>query len=139
MRTSTQRLAALSLSLVLGLGGCSSIAEAPKFYGGTRALLEDPFPITDASYKLGTARKRDASVPALVIINTWWLLDFPLTAILDTLLVPIAYWVFDEGPPSKGGGGNGAPPRVARDPVGEELPDLESGGGGPGDPLAPGG
>lgn len=139
MHGSTRTIAAASLSLLILVSGCSSIVEAPKFYGGTRALLEQPFPITDASYKVGTARKRDANVPALVFMNLAWLIDFPLSAIADTLMVPIAYWVFDEGPPAKGGS-NGAPPRVARDPLADELPALDGeGGGGGGDPLAPGG
>lgn len=135
MRGSTRMWAALSLSLLMLASGCSSIVEAPKFYGGTRALLEQPFPITDASYKVGTAPKRDANVPALVFMNLAWLIDFPLSAIADTLLVPVAYWVFDEGPPAKGG--SDRPIRPMRGPPqAEDLPALDEGSGGS-DPLSP--
>ncbi len=69
--------------------GCSSLINAPVVYGGTKALLDMPFPIEAASLDLGAGGK-EANSRALVLINVGWVIDFPLTAILDTVLLPVA-------------------------------------------------
>lgn len=85
-----------ALALTVCLSGCASISEAPKLFGGTRALLERPFPITDASIKLGQERPVRPGAAGLVLLNLYWIVDFPLSFILDSLLAPLSYWVFDE-------------------------------------------
>jgi uncharacterized protein YceK len=122
--------------LVCLLSGCASITEAPKLYGGTRALLERPFPITDASIKLGPEKAVKPGAAGLVLLNVYWIVDFPLSFLLDSLLAPLAYWVFDErGSSSSSSGDAGhegsaptrrAPTAEANDP--NSIPD---------DPLSP--
>jgi uncharacterized protein YceK len=74
---------------LVGTPGCAALINAPVVYGGTRSLLETPFPVDTATLDLG-AGKKEANTRALFLVNTAWLIDFPLTAIGDTLLLPVA-------------------------------------------------
>lgn len=130
----TTRIRTIALVLCLA-SGCASISEAPKLYGGTRALLDRPFPITDASIKLGQEKAVTPGPAGLVLLNLYWIVDFPLSFLMDSLLAPLAYWVFDERGSSSSSGDAGhegsaparrPPPVEANDP--NSIPD---------DPLSP--
>jgi hypothetical protein len=133
----TKTIRAVALLLCLA-SGCASISQAPKLYGGTRALLERPFPITDASIKLGPERPVRPGVAGLVLLNLYWIVDFPLSFIMDSLMAPLAYWVFDERTSSSATGDDdddmrtSAPRRAARVPADDDPNSI------PDDPLSPG-
>lgn len=135
MRRSTRGallLALTSLSLC-PTPGCAAITEAPKLFGGTRALIARPFPITEAQLRLGTERPIEPGPAGLVLVNLYWIVDLPLSFVLDMLLSPLAVFVFDEGG-GEGGGGGDAPRRPFRPPIDADVPPpLEADG----DPLAP--
>lgn len=127
----TKRFRAVALVLCLA-SGCASISEAPKLYGGTRALLERPFPITDAQIKLGPEKAVTPGPAGLVLLNLYWIVDFPLSFLMDSLLAPLAYWVFDERGSSSGGSDPGARPAPRQAPVESNDPNSI-----PDDPLSP--
>lgn len=142
MRRSTRGALLLALTTTLSLSltpGCAAITEAPKLFGGTRALIARPFPITEAEVRLGPERAIEPGPAGLVLLNLYWIVDLPLSFVLDMLLSPLAVFVFDEGPGSSGDGGDRAPRRF-QPPIDADVPppldDYEGGGGG-GDPLAP--
>jgi len=115
--------------------GCASITEAPKLFGGTRALLARPFPITDASIKLGREKPLRPGVAGLVLLNLYWIVDFPLSVVMDTLMAPIAYFVFDERGKSSEDDeyeASAKPRHVAPTPVSSDDPNSI-----PDDPLSP--
>lgn len=140
MRRSTRgtlRLALLSLSLCL-TPACAAITEAPRLFGGTRALIARPFPITEAELKLGSERAIEPGPAGLVLLNLYWIVDLPLSFVTDMLLAPLAVFVFDEGVGSGSGAGEPRPRQPFQPPIDADAPppleDLETGG----DPLAPG-
>jgi hypothetical protein len=147
---------ALVLALTLLLPpGCASIVNAPKLYGGTKALLDNPFPITDATIELdsplGAPKRRVANPVALTFINIYWIVDFVPTFALDTLLAPLAIWVFGDDdakkaapshhraapPPAAAAPEDDLPPPAYAPPPGRGDAGLPGGGGAGGDPLAP--
>lgn len=142
MRRSTRGALLLALTTTLSLSltpGCAAITEAPKLFGGTRALIARPFPITEAEVRLGPERAIEPGPAGLVLLNLYWIVDLPLSFVLDMLLSPLAVFVFDEGPGSSGGESGGrAPRRHFQPPIDADVPPpLEDAGGGGGDPLAP--
>ncbi len=147
MRRSTRGallVALMSFSSCLS-PGCAAITEAPRLFGGTRALIERPIPITEAEVRLGPERAIEPGPAGLVLLNLAWIVDLPLSFVLDMLLSPLAVFVFDEGPSSSAGGDRA--PRRFQPPIDSDVPppldDYEGGGGGGGgggdggDPLAP--
>ncbi|MCO5168948.1 MAG: hypothetical protein M9894_21620 [Planctomycetes bacterium] len=113
------------------MSGCTSLTEAPRLFGGTRALIERPFPITQAEFRLGTERPIVAGPVGLVLTNLYWIVDLPLSFVMDMLLSPISFFIFDGGEDARRGGGDYrqpySPPTETDGP-----PPLEGG-----DPLAP--
>lgn len=135
-------LVALVSSILCRAPGCAAITEAPKLFGGTRALIARPFPITDAEVRLGPERAIHPGAAGLVLLNLYWIVDLPLSFVLDMLLSPLAVFVFDEGKgPSSSESQDHGPRRPFQPPIDADVPPPlegdEGAGGGGGDPLAP--
>ncbi|MBX3466363.1 MAG: hypothetical protein KF878_05625 [Planctomycetes bacterium] len=125
------RLIAPALLLAL-VSGCASLTEAPRLFGGTRALIARPFPITQAEFRLGSERPIVAGPVGLVLTNLYWLVDLPMSFVMDMLIAPISYFAFDGGEDGRRGGGEPRQPYTPPTDADGPPPLLDGG-----DPLAP--